>query len=204
MAKKTSRSAALKAKKVVTIALTKKRETSQSVKGLAIRIDGFRCKFNSCSFLATNNRLIADHAKEQHPKKRASKAKKPAQVVPANGCGDCPRVFHNSRQLKFHVKSSHSGKVKKAFNFRIPGYMKVTCAAKPTKSSAVVTDPAAIAEYKCSICGDKFGTPLMLTGHIKNVHELLRPKPMSRICQQKFVKFALNAGAKLSCAKKLF
>ena len=202
MAKKTSRSAALKAKKVVTIALTKK--TSQSVKGLAIRIDGFRCKFNSCSFLATNNRLIADHAKEQHPKKRASKAKKPAQVVPANGCGDCPKVFHNSRQLKFHVKSSHSGKVKKAFNFRIPGYMKVTCAAKPTKSSAEVTDPAAIAEYKCSICYDKFATSVMLSGHIRHVHEVLRPKPVSRVCKMKFLRFALNMGTKPSCAKKLF
>ena len=202
MAKKTSRSAALKAKKVVTIALTKK--TSQSVKGLSIRIDGIRCKFNSCSFLATNNRLIADHAKEQHTKKRASKAKKPAQVVPANGCCDCPRVFHNSRQLKFHVKSSHSGKVKKAFNFRIPGYMKVTCAAKPTKSSAEVTDPAPIAEYKCSICHDKFATYVMLSGHIRHVHEVLRPKPVSRVCKMKFLRFALNMGTKPSCAKKLF
>lgn len=60
------------------------------------------------------------------------------------------------------------------------------------------------AEYKCHICDDRFNTPVILSGHIRNVHEVFRHKPVSRICKMKFAKFVLNMGIKLSCAKKLF
>lgn len=195
-----------KIKQIVTISLTKKKDVRKySVKGLSIRIDGFRCKVKSCAFVATDNRLIMDHTKEKHAKVRRnkSKAKKAQSILPPNSCVHCKAMFQNSRQLKFHIKGTHSGKVKKAFSFRVPGYMKVACPTKMIKSEET-SSPAFSIDYKCSICDDKFATPMMLSGHVKNVHELVRPKPLSRISMISSSKPASRSGQKLSCAKKLF
>ena len=193
-----------KADQVVKISLKKKTRTGDAVaKHLSVRMDGVRCKFTSCSFVATDNNLICDHTEEKHLKVRAKKAKK-SDSRPTNSCVDCEMAFDNRRQLKFHFKSSHSGKTKKAFNFRIPGYMKVACAPKPSKSTEEASNLGVNLEYKCSICHDKFATYVMLSGHIRHVHEVLRPKPVSRVCKMKFLRFALNMGTKPSCAKKLF
>jgi hypothetical protein len=70
---------------------------------------------------------------------------------------------------------------------------------------SVKKNPINRCDYKCCICGDMFETSDVLSGHIQNVHEVIRQKPMSRICKLKFVRFALNAaGSKMSCARKLF
>ena len=180
-------------------------------KNLTIRLDGMKC--HSCPFIATNDQLVSDHIRDEHQEEATSTPKKTprrykqndkASKNTTNNCLACKKTFKNKRQLKFHTKSIHQVKPRKIFNFRVPGYMKCgfkKSDQKTNENNNLIVDNA---NYKCFICQDKFLSSKILTEHVKNVHVVVRPKPVSKLCMLKFVKFALNAGSKLNCARKLF
>ena len=148
------------------------------------------------------NKRSAVRSQELNDSLENIQLKKIAVEVPKSGqskCSQFQKNFKTRKIVKFHKKTSHQRKSKKVFEMKTP----ICFNNNNNEDNNDNENNSKIGQYKCSICEDKFESPIFLEEHTKNVHRV-HVKSNRKVKISKIIKDAINAGIKMACARKLF